>query len=237
MSTVPEAGAVRRMFATIAGRYDRANRILSGGIDVLWRRRLVREVRRRRPLVVADLATGSGDVAFALLKGLPATTRIRAMDFCEPMLDQAKARREKMGLPAGRLAFEHGDCLNLPLSDCSVDAVTIAFGVRNFEDRLQGLREMHRILQPDGHLFILEFSQPYPLVRPFYYFYLKVILPRIAALVTRNKDAYDYLAGTIEDFPDRATLSHQLTQAGFGPVDAIPMSGGIVALHIARRST
>lgn len=235
MNSTPEAGAVRRMFAAIANRYDRANRILSGGIDLWWRHRLVREVRRRSPQSVVDLATGSGDVAFALLKHLPPTVRIQGLDFCEPMLDCARARLARLGAPS-RLSFANGDCLNLPLPDNSTDAVTIAFGVRNFEDRLKGLQEMHRVLRPDGHAFILEFSQPYRPLRPFYYFYLKTILPRIAALVTRNRDAYNYLAGTIEKFPDRSTLSHQLIQAGFNDVHAIPMTGGIVALHIAHRT-
>ncbi len=232
MNPAPEAGAVQRMFAAIATRYDRANRILSGGIDILWRRRLVYEVRRHHPGVIADLATGSGDVAFALVKGLPVSTRVIALDFCEPMLEQARRRRKKLQIPESKLHFQYGDCLNLELPDDSVDAVTISFGVRNFQDRPCGLREMRRIIRPGGHVFILEFSQPYPALRPFYYFYLKTILPRIAALVTRNRDAYEYLAGTIEDFPDRPVLTRQLQQAGFKTVHAIPMTGGIVALHI-----
>lgn len=116
-----------------------------------------------------------------------------------------------------------------------MDAVTIAFGVRNFEDRQKGLREIHRVLRPGGRLFILEFSQPRLWFRPFYYLYLKTILPRLAALATGDKGAYDYLAGSIEAFPTRAALADQVKAAGFPEVTARPLTFSIVAIHEATK--
>lgn len=221
------------MFGRIAERYDLANRALSLGLDTLWRDRLVEEVWIRQPNSVADLATGSGDVAFALRDSLPAEARVAGLDFCEPMLDQARRKQSKLGY--ANLSFEQGDILQLPLPDAACDAVTIAFGYRNLADRARGLAEMRRILNPGtGHVFILEFSQPHPLFRPFYYFYLKTLLPTLAGALTGDVAAYRYLCDSIESFPDRAGVSTELLQAGFEEVRAIPLALGAVALHIAR---
>jgi demethylmenaquinone methyltransferase/2-methoxy-6-polyprenyl-1,4-benzoquinol methylase len=222
------------MFSGISGRYDAANHILSGGVDWYWRYRLVRAVRRQQPSAVADLATGSGDVAFALRKKLPADCPIHALDFCEPMLDVAREKQSRRR-QRGELSFAFGDCLDLPLPDASVEAVTIAFGLRNLEDRHAGLCEMRRILKPGtGALFVLEFSQPDRWLKPFYKFYLHRILPRIAAFATGDKAAYDYLAGSIEQFPAKRDLSQELEAAGFTGVRATGLTGSIVALHSGR---
>ena len=125
--------------------------------------------------------------------------------------------------------------MSLPLEDASVDAVTISFGVRNFEDRQRGLREINRILIPGGKLFILEFSQPESWFRPIYYAYLKYILPSVAALATGKKDAYDYLAGTIESFPTKSELSKQISQSGFKYVESSGHTFSIVAIHTATK--
>lgn len=221
------------MFARIARRYDLANHLLSGGVDFWWRQKLVRTVRDAGPSDVLDLATGSGDVAFALADGLPSSTRIMGMDFCQPMLDEAIAKR-----PAGarwaKVEFRHGDGLALPLPAAAFDAVTIAFGLRNMADRHKALSEMRRILRPGGRLFVLEFSQPAPWFRPFYYTYLKLILPWVAGLVTGDRSAYEYLGGSIEEFPDRQALGEEINRAGFSEVRAIPLTFGVVALHVAR---
>ncbi len=221
------------MFSGISGRYDLANHLLSGGIDWYWRYRLVNAVYRHQPTAVADLATGSGDVAFALRKKLPDTCRVQGLDFCEPMLDVARQKQKKRKLP-GELSFSFGDCMELPLEDDSVDAITISFGLRNFEDRQRGLREMRRVLRPEtGALFVLEFTQPDAWLKPFYGFYLNHILPHIARIATGDKAAYDYLAGSINAFPDKQNLSEQILQAGFKSVKAVGMTGSIVALHKA----
>lgn len=223
------------MFARIARRYDLANRLLSGGMDVWWRRMLVAAVENCRPGVVLDLATGSGDVAFALSRKLPRQTEIIGMDFCQPMLDEAQVKKASAGAGAFRnIRFALGDGLALPLPNASVDAITISFGLRNLVDRAQGLREMRRVLRPTGRLFVLEFSQPSRWFRPFYFFYLRHILPWLAGLVTGDRAAYRYLNETIEEFPSRTGLSGEIRSAGFESVTAHPMTFGIVALHEAR---
>jgi len=224
------------MFGRIARRYDLANRVLSGGIDLIWRARLVAAVRRSRPGDVLDLATGSGDVALALSRGLAGGTRITGMDFCQPMLDQAEARKKSGGpLRYANVAFAPGDALELPLPDGSYDAVTIAFGLRNMADRRRCLAEIRRVLRPGGRLFVLEFSQPDAWFRPFYSLYLLRISPWIAAALTGQRAAYDYLGESIGRFPDRAGLSLEIKAAGFDEVAASPMTFGVVALHQARR--
>lgn len=233
---MPDPVAVNSMFSRIARRYDAANRLLSGGVDVRWRKRLVAAVLASHPGDVLDLATGSGDVAFALSRALPPATEILGMDFCQPMLDQALAKQANDQDPAiKRIRFQQGDGLALPLPDSCYDAVTISFGLRNLADRDRGLREMRRVLRPGGRLFVLEFSQPARWFRPFYAFYLRRILPNVAGWVTGDKGAYVYLNDTIEQFPGRAALSDEIRRAGFSHVNARGMTFGIVALHIAQK--
>lgn len=231
---MPDPNAVNSMFGRIARRYDAANFILSAGIDRWWRRRLVAAVRAAAPRQVLDLATGSGDVAFALARALGPATTIIGMDFCQPMLDQAIAKQAAAG--AGRfpqLSFRPGDGLALPLDDSSQDVLTIAFGLRNLADRARGLQEMRRVLRPGGRLLVLEFSQPYRWFRPIYYFYLQRVLPRIAGVVTGDRAAYEYLNDTIGEFPDREALGREITAAGFSRVQGQALTLGIVALHEA----
>jgi demethylmenaquinone methyltransferase/2-methoxy-6-polyprenyl-1,4-benzoquinol methylase len=230
----PDPAAVNSMFARIAGRYDLTNRLLSGGIDRWWRRRLVQSVQRHQPNVVLDLATGSGDVAFALARGLSPTTQITGMDFCQPMLDEAVIKKERANDPRyTSIVFKPGDGLNLPLADACVDAVTISFGLRNMTDRHRALLEMRRVLRPGGHLWVLEFSQPYRWFRPFYFFYIRRILPFVAGAVTGDRAAYVYLNETIAQFPGRPALAAEIQTAGFTRVTATALTFGIVALHEA----
>ena len=229
---MPDPKAVNTMFARIAGRYDLANHLLSGGVDFWWRQKLVRAVYDARARAILDLATGSGDVAFALADGLPLGTRITGMDFCQPMLDEAVKKRTASPRWAP-LEFKQGDGMALPLPDAGFDAVTISFGLRNMADRHKSLTEMRRVLRPGGRLFVLEFSQPYFWFRPFYYAYLKFILPAVAGLVTGDRSAYEYLCGSIELFPGRTAMSEEIRRAGFKSVRATPLTFGIVALHEA----
>jgi demethylmenaquinone methyltransferase/2-methoxy-6-polyprenyl-1,4-benzoquinol methylase len=223
------------MFAGIAGRYDVANHLLSGGIDFYWRRVLARMVKALAPANVIDLATGSGDVAFKLRDRLGPAVSIKGLDFCEPMLDEARRKRAEHAAYSD-MEFSFGDCMDLPLADASADAVTISFGVRNFEDRQKGLQEILRVLRPGGHLFILEFSQPDRWFGPFYYIYLKFILPIVAGIATGDKSAYDYLAGTIKDFPTKEALVEQLQLAGYHEVEATGLTFSIVAIHDATKA-
>lgn len=230
---MPDPVAVNSMFARIARRYDVANRLLSGGTDIWWRARLVRAVARSKPRDVLDLATGSGDVAFALSERLPSRVRITGMDFCQPMLDEAEKKRQARSGRYPNIGFQQGDGMALPVPDGTYDAVTIAFGLRNMADRQRSLREMSRALRMGGRLFVLEFSQPHRAFRPFYLFYLRRVLPRLAGFVTGDRAAYEYLNQTIEAFPNKEALARELLAAGFREVSATPMTFGIVALHEA----
>lgn len=230
---MPDPVAVNSMFARIARRYDVANRLLSGGIDVWWRRLLVASVRKQGPSNILDLATGSGDVAFALSKGLPPSTAITGMDFCQPMLDEAMIKQQSSGhFP--NITFIQGDGLALPLADASYDAVTISFGLRNMADRHRALSEIRRVLRPKGRLYVLEFSQPYRWFQPIYYFYLRRILPSIASMVTGDRGAYEYLCGSIEQYPGHEAMNTEILRAGFSAVEAKRMTLGSVALHVAQ---
>lgn len=229
---MPDPVAVNSMFARIARRYDVANHLLSGGVDTWWRRQLVSAVSRNHPHDVLDLATGSGDVSFALSRRLPETTRITGMDFCQPMLDEACVK-QRTGGRCSNVVFQQGDGMALPLTDASFDAVTLSFGLRNMADRHKALSEINRVLRPGGRLYLLEFSQPRPWFKPIYYFYLKNILPSFAGLVTGDRDAYDYLNCSIEGYPDFQTMTGEILKAGFKEVTVKRMTFGIVALHTA----
>lgn len=222
------------MFARIARRYDLANRMLSLGMDLSWRWRLVKRLRKQAPGTVLDLATGSGDVAFAISRNVPTANKIVGMDFCQPMLDEAlRKQAADSGQRYGNIRFEPGDGLDLPLPDASFDAVTISFGLRNMGDRHRSLSEMWRVLRPGGRVYVMEFSQPDRWFRPIYLFYLRNILPWFAGVLTGDRAAYEYLNETIEAFPGREALGAELLAAGFSSVEAEGWTFGIVALHTA----
>ncbi|MCD8283580.1 MAG: bifunctional demethylmenaquinone methyltransferase/2-methoxy-6-polyprenyl-1,4-benzoquinol methylase UbiE [Opitutae bacterium] len=232
--TMPEGKKVQRMFARIASRYDLANCLLSAGACRHWTRVLADLVARESPQLVVDLATGSGDVALELAKKLPPTTRILGVDFCEEMLDVARGRRAKIA-GGDNVEFAFGDCMDLPLDADSVDALTIAYGIRNFENRPRGLREMHRVLRRGGKAFVLEFTQPARAFSPFYFLYLKFVLPLLARVITGDKNAYDYLTSSIEAFPPKEKITQELRAAGFENVRAIGLTFSIVAIHVAEK--
>ena len=227
----PDPVAVRDTFTSVAPRYDLANHLLSGGIDFLWRRKLVKQARQGAHDQILDLATGSGDVALALRYRLSGKNKITGDDFCEPMLERARCKRDQQNLEKELNQFLLGDCLNLEFPDESFDLITIAFGLRNLADRKLGLSEMLRVLKPGGRLMVLEFSQPYFWFRPFYYMYLKGILPWLARLVTGDRDAYLYLGSSISEFPDRVGLAQEIQQSGFERVEHEALTFSIVALH------
>jgi len=231
---MPEPTAVNSMFARIARRYDLANRLLSGGLDLWWRWQLVRRLRVSAPAAVLDLATGSGDVAFSISRNIPSVRRIVGMDFCPPMLEEARKKQaEDPKKRFGNISFQQGDGLALPLPANEFDAVTIAFGLRNMGDRNRSLAEMCRVLKPGGRVFVLEFSQADGWFRPIYLFYLRHMLPWLAGVLTGDRSAYVYLNETIEDFPNRGDLAREFTAAGFSAVQAEGWTFGVVALHTA----
>ena len=221
-----EPAFVRNLFSTIAGRYDLANHLLSGGLDFFWRRRAARIVRTWKPARILDLATGSGDVALTLKRHCPGATIIGA-DFCHPMLLQARAKGVENLVTA--------DGMQLPFGEGEFEVVTIAFGLRNMASWPDALREMARVLKPGGHVLILDFSIPRPPLRGLYRFYLHRILPRIAAVLTREKSAYDYLADSIEKFPHGQEMTQLMEANGFSEAVCEPLSGGIVSLYTGLR--
>ncbi len=226
---MPQAKAIHKLFTSIASRYDRMNHILSGGVDYYWRKKLIQSVAETAPQTVLDLATGSGDVALALKTKLGPTSHIVGLDFCQAMLEEAERKKQKKGLS---IDFICGDCHDLPFENNSFDAATLAFGLRNFEDRRAALAEIRRVLKaPGGSLWVLEFSQPEAWLRPFYYLYLKFFLPLIAQLGTGRKAAYDYLALSIESFPTKESLKAEILSTGFSNVSALGLTGSVVALH------
>jgi demethylmenaquinone methyltransferase/2-methoxy-6-polyprenyl-1,4-benzoquinol methylase len=217
---------VHSLFSSIAGRYDLANHLLSGGLDFLWRRRATSIVASWHPATLLDLATGSGDLALAIERACPAA-QVTGADFCEPMLQRARAKGLRRTVVA--------DALHLPFPDHSFDAVTVAFGLRNMESWPAALREMARVLNPGGHLLILDFSLPAPPLRAPYRFYLHRILPLIAGIVTRERSAYQYLGASIEKFPAGPAMLSLLESTGFTSPASRPLTAGIVSLYTASR--
>jgi len=227
--TEQEAAAwVRGMFGRVAGRYDLLNHLLSANIDRYWRAKTARRVSAvltRPEAVCLDLCCGTGDLMIALQNR--GCSRILGSDFCHPMLRIARARR-----PAAEL-FE-ADALCLPLRDSSLDLITVAFGFRNLANYRRGIDEMLRVLKPGGVAAILEFSQPRNRAFAFLYeLYSRTILPVIGGLISGSRDAYAYLPESVRKFPSAAELAEQIRSAGFREVRHEPMTGGIVALHIA----
>ncbi len=220
---------VQNAFARIAGRYVLTNHALSLGTDILWRRKVARLVRDLAPATLLDLATGSGDLAAEILRCSP-DIRLVGADFCAPMLAQARERR----LPGVPLVV--ADALHLPFADDSFDCVTVAFGLRNMASWPDALRSMRRVLRPGGHLVILDFSLPtLPVIRPLYAFYLNRILPLLAGLLTGQRGAYQYLAGSIHRFPSGPAMGALLEECGFVSPEARPLSMGIASCYLARK--
>ena len=215
------------MFGRVARRYDLANHLLSGGLDFWWRRRAAEIVRQWQPRRVLDLATGSGDLALTIARKLP-EAKITGADFSPEMLAAARAK----GLTNTVVA----DALHLPFGDASFDAVTVAFGLRNMADWGAALAEMARVLVPGGHLLVLDFSLPRGPLRPLYRFYLHRCLPFVAGLVTRQKEAYDYLGASIEKFPSGEEMCELIRRGGFAEATAQPLSGGVVTIYRARQA-
>jgi demethylmenaquinone methyltransferase/2-methoxy-6-polyprenyl-1,4-benzoquinol methylase len=216
------------MFGSIARRYDLANHVLSCGCDFHWRKRAARIVSGWNPTAIVDLAAGTGDLTLALQRILP-SAEIVAADFSEEMLDVAKEKGVRRVVVA--------DALALAFADSSLDCVTIAFGLRNIQDWSAALREMARVLKPNGHLLIMEFSLPTMwLLRAVYRFYLHRVLPVIGALLTGKKSAYDYLGDSIEQFPGGEIMLSLINSNGFQNAKVEPLSGGVVTIYTAKKS-
>lgn len=225
---------VREMFDHIAPKYDLLNHTLSMNIDRLWRRHVVKTVRRAKPRRILDVATGTGDLAIAMARRIK-DVQILAVDLSERMLDVARRKVEARGLD-GRIVLDRGDAEHLDVATASVDVATVAFGVRNFGDLDLGLRELARVIKPGGKVVILEFSRPAnPLFRAVYEFYSYRILPRIGGLVSRDRKAYEYLPASVGEFPLPAEFLRRLKAAGFKNCRARSQSCGIAQIYIGER--
>lgn len=229
------ARAVREMFAGIARRYDFLNHFLSVNTDKRWRR-LVRkkldDVLTRRDAVVLDVACGTGDLSIELQKN--AAARIIGTDFCRPMLAIAFDKNEKN---ATKIPYVEADGMNLSFADASFDAVTIAFGLRNFSNWQDGLRELHRVTKKGGQLVILEFSTPVvPGFKQIFNLYFTQILPRVGGAVSGSRGAYEYLPDSVSRFPDQKGLVEMMRKTGFERVEYKNLTGGIAAIHSGIKS-
>ena len=221
---------VRSMFDNIARRYDFLNRLLTCGIDTQWRKKAVRHALSSKPKEILDMATGTGDVAILLARYAP-TSQIMALDLSEQMLSLANIKAQRRSLTK-RITFMQGDSENLPFDDNTFDAITVAFGVRNFENTLKGLEESFRVLRPGGQMTILEFSRP--TVVPFkqlYLLYFKYILPLIGRLTSKDDRAYSYLFESSQAFPAGMEFVKLLRKAGFKDTFHQSLTFGICTLY------
>ncbi|WP_038048252.1 bifunctional demethylmenaquinone methyltransferase/2-methoxy-6-polyprenyl-1,4-benzoquinol methylase UbiE [Thermus caliditerrae] len=232
LSPEEKAKRVRRMFSEIAPRYDLLNRLLSFGADLRWRRRAVGLALERRPARILDLATGTGDLALLLKQTAPGAEVVGA-DFAPPMLELARKKARERGLA---VRFLEADALALPFPEGAFDAITIAFGFRNFADYRRALGELHRVLAPGGRLVILEFPPPpkgaFGLV---YRVYFQRFLPLLGGLISGNFGAYRYLPESVEAFPPPETLKALMEEAGFS-VRYELLTFGVAAIHVGDKA-
>ena len=228
---MPARAEIRQLFESIAHRYDRGNRILSCGVDRGWRRHAARIVREHQPRRVLDLCCGSGDLAVAIARDLPAGHRGAGIDLSERMLQLARAKLAAAAAP-GQWLFCAGSIDQMPFPDGAFDAATVAFGIRNVEALPRAVAEAIRVLRPGGLFLSLEFSRPRPAVlRLLYHLYLHRLLPRAGGWITGQPAAYRYLADSIRRFPDQPSLAAAYRAAGLDQVAWQNLTGGIAAIH------
>ncbi|MDB4075285.1 bifunctional demethylmenaquinone methyltransferase/2-methoxy-6-polyprenyl-1,4-benzoquinol methylase UbiE [Crocinitomicaceae bacterium] len=220
---------VAEMFNNISKRYDFLNHFLSLGIDKLWRKKAIKQLKEIKPKKILDIATGTGDFAIAALKLNP--DEVIGVDISQGMLDMGIQKMDKRGYE-NTIKMILGDSEKLPFEDNYFDALTVGFGVRNYENLEKGLSDMHRVLQPGGKAVILEFSKPkkFP-VKQFFGFYSKRLIPFIGKTVSKDKRAYAYLPESVEAFPEGQAFMDIMTKTGYNKVDSILVSGGIATIY------
>ncbi len=220
---------VEQMFDNISGKYDLLNRILSMGIDVRWRKKVVKSVKKANPKTVLDIATGTGDLAIQIAKSTQA--QITGFDLSAGMLEvgRKKVAKEKLD---DRIEMIQGDAENMPFEDNSFDVITVAFGVRNFENLKKGLDEIYRVLKPGGKFIILEFSQPesFPM-KQLYAFYSKNILPKIGKQISKDESAYTYLPDSVKAFPYGEEMKKILKNSNFSKSSDKKLTFGIASIY------
>ena len=220
---------VTKMFDTISGDYDGLNRVISFGIDIKWRKKVVKLVKEKQPQTILDIATGTGDLAINLVETNAA--KIIGLDISSGMLDIGKEKIKKKGLES-KIEMVLGDSENMPFDDNTFDAITVAFGVRNFETLENGLKEILRVLKPDGNFVILETSMPDKTpYKQGYNFYTKNILPLIGRLFSKDRSAYKYLCESASLFPYGEALNNILREIGFINVEDFPQTFGVATIY------
>jgi demethylmenaquinone methyltransferase/2-methoxy-6-polyprenyl-1,4-benzoquinol methylase len=225
---------VEAMFDNIAFRYDFLNRFLSGGVDLYWRKRAIRKLLDLHPRRILDVATGTADMAILMSRSL-APEKITGIDISGGMLEIGRQKISRLKLD-GLVELCIGDSEAIPFPDGHFDAITVAFGVRNFEDLEQGLQEMLRVLRPGGRLVILEFSRPrMPGVRQFYDLYLRIVCPGLAKLMSSSREAYRYLNDSVKAFPEGNDLKKILANCGFDRPIQTRLSLGICSVYTGEK--
>lgn len=227
--TLAEKEKVTEMFDSIAGRYDFLNRFLSLRSDVRWRRKMIRRVCESSPALVLDVATGTADVAIACVRaGIP---EVKGVDLSQKMLEAGIEKIRELGLEKN-IQLLRGDAEEIGFPDDTFDAVTVAFGVRNFENLEKGLSEMRRVLKPGGNVWILEFARPRPaLIRAVFYFYFRNILPFIGKRISGNRKAYRYLFDSSMRFPSDVRFTEILARCGYRNTGFTRYTWGIACLY------
>ncbi len=221
------------MFDSISESYDTMNRAMTLGIDLSWRKRAIASLIPFKPKFILDVATGTGDFAIESFKRLR-PSKIVGVDISDKMLEIGQLKVAKEGL-RNFIELKHGDCMHLMYDDASFDAVTIAFGIRNFERLEKGISEMHRVLKFGGNLVILELSEPNFLFKPFYRIYTKIIIPFVACSLGHDVKAYQYLPNTIKVFPKGKEMIAILEKCGFKEVKYRRFTFGVCSFYRARK--
>ena len=225
---------VENMFNKIAFRYDFLNRFLSAGIDKGWRKKAIRQLVSLQPKTILDVATGTGDFAITSYNILK-PEKITGIDISDGMLDIGRKKVEKLKLEK-KIELLNGDSEAIFYGDNSFDAVTVAFGVRNFEDLEKGLSEIYRVLKPGGKLIVLECSRPsLPIIKNLYNFYLNYVTPKVGKLISKNKDAYQYLNNSVQQFPEKKTFTHILNQLGYRHAFYKTLTLGICTIYCGEK--
>ena len=224
---------VANMFNTISPQYDFLNHLLSGGIDIIWRKKAIKLLQNKGIKTMLDIATGTGDFAIEALKINP--EKIIGVDISEGMLSFGQEKIQKMGLQK-TIQLQKGDSEKLPFSDNSFDAVIVSFGVRNFENLQKGLSDMFRVTKPGGYCLILEFSNPrnFPM-KQLYTFYSKYCLPFLGKMISKDPSAYTYLPESVKAFPDGPEFIQIFKSVGYSETNWIPMTGGICSIYIGQK--
>ncbi len=224
---------VAQMFDNVSPKYDFLNHLLSGGIDILWRKKAIKLLKKAQPKTILDIATGTGDFAIEALALKP--DKIVGVDISEGMLSFGREKIKKLGMDSV-ITLQSGDSERLAFEDNTFDAVIVSFGVRNFENLEKGLTDMCRVMKSGGTCVVLEFSKPqtFPM-KQLYNFYFKNILPTVGKIVSKDTSAYTYLYDSVQAFPEGNDFMKVFQRAGFTQTQCLPLTFGISTIYVGRK--